>query len=111
MREGTYMREKTITEIEEKFGGHILIDFLMLAVPFQIMRIKSGEVPLKFSDPFGFGKLLSEKGDVLLYGGEGAGNVAAMLVEAIATAAFVPGGITIFGLHFEETIPHEEINA
>lgn len=82
---------------------HMLIDFLLLAVPLQIMEIKSGNVPLKMPRP-DLATILGEKGDVLLFGGDGAGKAVTALVEAIATLAFAPGGVTAFGLHFEETI-------
>lgn len=89
---------------DSQFGDHILIDFLMLAVPLQIMRIKSGEVPLITPRP-DLSTILGEKGDVLLYGGNGAGKAVTALVEAVATLAFAPGGVTAFGLHFEEAMP------
>ena len=47
---------------------------------------------------------LGERGDVLLFGGGKKGECAEMFNEtarAIAVLAFCPGGIDIFGQHFE----------
>jgi len=52
------------------------------------------------------GQLIAEKGDILLFGGTKKGEAAAIMnamIEAIAVMAFLPGGITLFGLHFEAT--------
>jgi len=49
-------------------------------------------------------KLLGEKGDVLLFGSKKKGEVARVfneLAEAIAILSFLPGGIRIFGAHWE----------
>lgn len=49
-------------------------------------------------------QVLGEKGDVLLYGGGKKGEAAAIfndLAEAIALLSFLPGGIEIFGSHWE----------
>lgn len=45
--------------------------------------------------------LLAEKGDVLLFGGQGAGKIVSDLCWALAVLAFAPGGVTFLGLHFE----------
>ena len=94
----------------KKSFDHILVDFLLLAVPIQIMRFKSGEAPLPRGPRPDLAKILGEKGDVILYGGPGAGEAVTTLVECVAILAFAPGGVTAFGLHFEETMPQEEIN-
>jgi len=87
---------------ESKFAAdkEILVGFLMLAVPLQILEIKAGRVPLVIPRP-DLATILGEHGDVLLFGGKGAGKAATALVEAIATLSFAPGGVTAFGLHFE----------
>lgn len=82
---------------------HILVDFLLLAVPLQMMKIKSGEVEFKAPRP-DISRILGEKGDLILYGGKGAGRAVAFLVEGLATLAFAPGGVTAFGIHFEDTL-------
>ena len=79
---------------------HVLVDFLLFAVPIQIMRIKSGEVKLITPRP-DLAKIIGEKGDALLYGGKGSGEAAVAIVEIIATLAFAPGGVEAFGLKFQ----------
>lgn len=54
-----------------------------------------------------FSSILGAKGDNLLYGSKKKGETAelmAHLCECVAIMAFMPGGISLFGLHFEETI-------
>ncbi len=49
-------------------------------------------------------KLIGEKGDILLFGGGKKGEVGYIFNEvarAIALLSFLPGGITIFGEHYE----------
>lgn len=51
-----------------------------------------------------FADTLAEKGDILLFRGgkKGeAGKLFASLVRSIAVMAFVPGGVTTFGQHYE----------
>jgi hypothetical protein len=90
--------------MQKEFQPHLLIDFLQLSVPIEINRIKSGEVPLRFGPRPDITKLIGERGDVLLYGGQGCKEAFVAVTEAIARLAFAPGGVTAFGLHFEETI-------
>jgi hypothetical protein len=50
--------------------------------------------------------ILGEKVDILLYGSKKRGEVADLfnrVASAIAVLAFLPGGITIFGQHWENT--------
>ncbi len=95
---------------DKDFDNHILPDFLEFAVPIQILKIQSGEVPLVTNRP-DINKIIGQHGDDLLYGGKHCAEAAAAVIEAVALCAFAPGGITIFGRHFEATIPHERINA
>jgi hypothetical protein len=49
----------------------------------------------------------ASRGDVLLFGSGKKGEVAELvnkLVDAIAVLSFVPGGVTLFGEHFEEAL-------
>jgi len=49
-------------------------------------------------------QIIAEKGDIILYRSRKKGETAAAfnrLAEGIACLAFAPGGVTIFGLHFE----------
>jgi hypothetical protein len=57
------------------------------------------------------GQLIAEKGDVLLYRSKKAGETARVFnaaAEGIAALSFAPGGVTIFGMHFEATHPDQE---
>ena len=53
---------------------------------------------------------IAEKGDAFQFGGKKgeASTYAARLTEALAIMAFIPGGVTAFGLHFEASIPESE---
>jgi hypothetical protein len=56
------------------------------------------------------GKALSSGGDDFLFGGRRGGAYAAALAESVAFMAFAPGGIDVFGLHFEATHKQEKDN-
>jgi hypothetical protein len=54
---------------------------------------------------------LGEHGDILIYGGGKKGECADLFnrtAHAVAVLSFVPGGVEIFGAHFEATIPKKE---
>ena len=56
----------------------------------------------------GVADLLAERGDVLLFGGGKKGEVNTIfnrLAKAIAAMSFLPGGIRIFGCHWEAKHP------
>lgn len=53
-------------------------------------------------------KALAESGDQLIFGGPRSRELFNATTRAIAILAFCPGGITIFGLHFEADMPVEE---
>jgi hypothetical protein len=79
---------------------------LSAAVPLHIMGFQAAGGPT-FED-FGraqqFSSELGERGDVLLFGGGRKGEAAKLFNEtarALAVLAFVPGGVTIFGQHYE----------
>lgn len=54
---------------------------------------------------------LAEKGDVLQFGGKGAGDLVSSLVWALAVLAFLPGGVDFLGLHFEANHPKGDEHA
>jgi hypothetical protein len=76
------------------------------AVPLHIEELKQRGGPTD-TDREGLGSvadLLGAKGDILLFGGKKKGECADIfnkLAFSIAVLAFCPGGITIFGQHFE----------
>jgi hypothetical protein len=47
---------------------------------------------------------LGSLGDVLLFGGKRAAAVMGMLTDGLAVMAFCPGGVSVFGLHFEAQV-------
>jgi len=54
--------------------------------------------------------MLGERGDVLMHGGGKKGECAELFnrtAHAIAVLAFVPGGVDLFGTHFEAKIEGE----
>ena len=76
------------------------------AVPLHIMRLKEkgGPTAEDMKKAQATSDKLGERGDVLLYGGGKKGECADLFNQtaaAIAVLAFVPGGVTIFGSHFE----------
>jgi len=85
----------------------LLVGFLEIAVPMQIAKLKreGGISEERIAQLQAYGEDLSGHGEALLYRSRAGGESAArfkQFVEIIAVGAFAPGGITIFGLHFEE---------
>lgn len=80
---------------------------LSAAVPLWILEFKSQGGP-DFSRVREYENVLVETGEAFLYRIPGKTAAAFNAVaKAIATLAFVPDGITIFGLHFEEKMTEE----
>ena len=48
-----------------------------------------------------WGQMLAEKGDQLLFPGKDTAALMTMLIHSIAVLAFCPGGVTLFGAHWE----------
>ena len=76
------------------------------AVPLHIMQLqdKGGPSDEDMKKAQDVSDKLGERGDVLLCGGGKKGECADLFngtAHAIAVLAFVPGGIEIFGQHFE----------
>ncbi|MBU1082807.1 MAG: hypothetical protein KKB59_20220 [Spirochaetes bacterium] len=87
---------------------------LSAAVPLNIMEYRQKpieELDDMMRDLPNTAQLIAEKGDILQFGGGKKGEVAKIfnkLASAIALAAvMVPGGITLFGEHWEA--PHPSI--
>ena len=52
-----------------------------------------------------FSSKLGAEGDTLLYNVKGkTGKIMGEFCEVLAVLAFVPGGVTVFGLHFEAVV-------
>jgi hypothetical protein len=82
------------------------------AVPLHIEEIRKAGGPTveDFKAASGFSGDLAHRGDVLLFGGGKKGEAAELFnktARAIAVLAFLPGGVTLFGNHWEvkETKP------
>jgi len=85
---------------------------LSAAVPLCIQEIdaKGGPSVDDFSEASQFSQVLGEKGDVLLFGSKKKGEAADLFnrtAKAIAVLSFVPGGVTLFGCHYESKMGAE----
>lgn len=83
-----------------------LIAFVACSVPLRIgeLQAQGGPSDLDIELAHNYANVLAAHGDVLLYGGEKSGEAARLangLAHAVAVLAFHPGGIQIFGQHFE----------
>ena len=86
-----------------------MADMMGMAVPLHIARLKEkgGPDAADMEKAQGLSDVLGERGDILLFGGGKKGKkgeVADMFngtAAAIAVLAFVPGGVTLFGQHWE----------
>lgn len=57
------------------------------------------------------GQTIASQGDILLYRSKKKGETAKVFnatAKGIAALSFMPGGVTVFGLHFEATHPDLE---
>ena len=86
--------------------SHPLPGMLQVGVPIWVFAFRQQpwlEVMTKIQEASEFGKELAEHGDVLLYGGK-KGEAAKMFnktARAVALLSFLPGGVTLFGTHWE----------
>jgi hypothetical protein len=87
-------------------NNELLKGMLGISVPLHIHSLeeKGGPTDEDMKKAKEFSSVLGERGDILLFGGGKKGECAEMFnrtAQAIAVLAFVPGGISIFGSHFE----------
>lgn len=78
--------------------------FLSAAVPLWIEEFKRLSWQEIMAIAHESSQVIAEKGDVILYKSKKKGETAAAanaLARGIAAGAFSPGGIKIFGLHYE----------
>jgi len=85
---------------------NLLAIAMSAAVPLHIMQLqeKGGPDATDLKKAQETSDMLGERGDVLLFGGGKTGEAADLFnrtAHTIAVLAFVPGGIDIFGQHFE----------
>ncbi len=90
---------------------HLIRCTLSALVPIAIFDLQQMGGPTEYhlEEAQKFGFVLGEKGDSLLYYVKGqTGKMMGRFCEAVAILAFCPGGVTVFGLHFEATVRQEE---
>lgn len=82
--------------------------FLSCAVPLRVLEIENSQegkpTDLQIQALGDAADLFGERGDIMLFGGGKKGEAAELanrFAECVAILSFVPGGITIFGQHFE----------
>lgn len=96
---------------EHKVSGLLHIA-MSAAIPLRIMELQARGGPSD-ADWSGLGAVaqdLAEHGDLLLYRGGKKGQSADLFnatAQAIAVLAFLPGGITIFGSHYQAGATNE----
>jgi hypothetical protein len=92
-------------EAAERDGyDHPLRAHLQFAVPLILLEMQATGGPTEedWSEMRRFGYEFGRHGgDNLLFGGEGAGETAGRVAHAGAVLAHVPGGVTLFGDHYE----------
>lgn len=92
----------------------LLTSSLAVAVPLWQHKLKDVPMDDLVQRVAEAGKMIAQDGEKLLYGSNVKGEVADLFnrtAEAIAILSFLPGGITIFGQHWEGTqreISHEQ---
>lgn len=96
--------------MDKDFTGHPLPIMLDVAVPLRMheIRQRGGPTDADFERARAFAPVLAEKGDVLLFGSKKEKGKAAELFNelafALAVAACVPGGVTIFGHTYKRVL-------
>ena len=77
---------------------------LEMAVPLQCWEIKRLTFEERREIAERAVQMITEKGDLILYRSKKKGETAkawAALVKGLACLAFMPGGVKVFGIHFE----------
>lgn len=85
----------------------LLPGFVAAFVPLHIAeyKLKGGPSEDDFARCPEYARMLGEHGDALLYKIPGqTAQMMNMLLDAIAVLAFLPGGVTVFGVHYEESL-------
>lgn len=90
---------------EENQKLALLQGTLSISVPLYIEKWKNSSPEQRVERARECAQIVAEKGDVILFRTNKKGDSAKAfnaLAEGIALLSFAPGGVTIFGLHFEE---------
>jgi hypothetical protein len=85
---------------------HLIRCTLELLVPIAIADLAAFGGPNAWhqEQAAAFSRVLGAEGDTLLYYVKGkSGAMMGKFCEAVAVLAYAPGGVTLFGLHFEAT--------
>lgn len=82
---------------------------LEAAVPLRIREIRQSGMPWDVIQQRAAecAQAIAEKGDVLQFGGGRRGDAAlamSALIDGLAYLAFAPGGVRVFGVHFEAAL-------
>ena len=102
------MKKKKVENVKQD-SNTLLPNMLQMAVPLYVARLKEKHGPdasdmAKASE---WSEVMGERGDILLCGGGKKGEAAELfngLSHAISVLSFMPGGITLFGQHWESKI-------
>jgi hypothetical protein len=89
-------------------AGDLLKTMLPMAVTLEIMRLKGAPWEKIQDMAQGHAQFIAEHGDNLLFLGPKKGDTSkafTKFVQGVAALSFVPGGVTIFGQHYEATHP------
>ena len=87
---------------------HHLAIALSAAVPLWVMELSRRPLSELLAEAPALARVLGEKGDVIQFGRKKVGATAAAfnaLAKGIAILSFMPGGVTMFGEHFENQHP------
>jgi hypothetical protein len=76
---------------------------LEVAVPMWLEKWRSEGLTLEQVREVGLagGDLIAERSDLIMRKAKGAGDVFNAIAKALAALSFHPGGVTLFGAHFE----------
>jgi hypothetical protein len=99
--------------IQEHTTGTLLQTTLEATVPFRMLELRQQGGPLDrdWQETRDFADVLATEGDAVLFKGHKKGDTARVmkgLIRALAVMAFVPGGVTAWGLHFDAGTPDSE---
>lgn len=90
----------------------LLLTHLQAAVPLEIDRLRAADADTLAAAARDAVAVVAERGDVLQYGGPGAGRAVAALTRALAVLALTAwGGVTFAGLHWCATPTCRDRNA
>ena len=81
----------------------MLSDSISAAVPLWISELEAlgGPDDSDLRQACEVAGVLAERGEGLIFGGAGAAGLFNRFARAIAVLAFTPGGVTVFGRHYE----------